>query len=224
MSARDVERARAVAELGALPVPLGHAEPAESPQRTSFEARLEEYLGRPVVRRSCCGSERALAEIAVGLRDEVARLRAALDQAEDDRTGACLARWEEEQDNQRLRLAHKSAVARGVRLREQCATLAAQVAGVDRLLEDVQPWADAADRTAGLKAKPAGLSAEDWNERYPVGTRVHAYPGTRDDAPLKTRTRSVAWTLGHGAAVVMVEGHSAGIRLTHVDPEAGDLP
>ncbi|MEU5974365.1 hypothetical protein [Streptomyces sp. NPDC047315] len=173
MSARD-EQAAAV---------------AESPQRTPFEARLEEYLGRPVVRRSCCGSERALADIAVGLRDEVARLRTALaeSQARADR-------------------------------------LAAQVAGVDRLLADVQPWADAADRTAGLKAKPAGLSAEDWNERYPVGTRVHAYPRTRDDAPLRTRTCSRAWTLGHGSAVVMVEGHSAGILLTHVDPvEAGDV-
>ncbi|MEU9606191.1 hypothetical protein [Streptomyces sp. NPDC048057] len=160
MSARDVERARAVAELGALPVPLGHDRPAPAPQRTPFEARLDEYLGRPVVRRSCCGSERALAEIAVGLRDELMRLRAALDQTEDDLTGACLARWEEEQDNTRLRLAHKSAVLRAVRLREQCATLAAQVAGVDRLMADVQPWADAADRINGLKAQAPGACSD----------------------------------------------------------------
>lgn len=40
---------------------------------------------------------------------EVTRLRAELNQAHDDRTGACLARWEEEQDNARLRLALASA-------------------------------------------------------------------------------------------------------------------
>ncbi|MFD8866050.1 hypothetical protein ACFV1F_17025 [Streptomyces sp. NPDC059590] len=40
---------------------------------------------------------------------EVTRLRAELNQAHDDRTGACLARWEEEQDNARLRLAWASA-------------------------------------------------------------------------------------------------------------------
>lgn len=43
------------------------------------------------------------------LLDEVTRLRAELNQAHDDRTGACLARWEEEQDNARLRLALASA-------------------------------------------------------------------------------------------------------------------
>ena len=40
---------------------------------------------------------------------EVTRLRAELNQAHDDLTGACLARWEEEQDNARLRLALASA-------------------------------------------------------------------------------------------------------------------
>lgn len=48
---------------------------------------------------------------------------------------------------------------------------------------------------------------------------VVAYPSTRDDAPLITRTRSEAWTLGHGAAVVLVDGYSGGIALAHVDPQ-----
>ncbi|MGW1433092.1 hypothetical protein ACWD6K_31290 [Streptomyces sp. NPDC002431] len=65
------------------------------------------------------------------------------------------------------------------------------------------------------------MTADEWNRRYPVGTPVLAYPGTRDDEPLDTVTRSRAWTLGHGAAVVSVEGAAGGIHLTHVDPIGG---
>lgn len=61
-------------------------------------------------------------------------------------------------------------------------------------------------------------TADEWNARYPVGTPVTAYPGSRDDAPLTTTTRTPAWTLGHGAAVVSVDGYSGGICLTHIDP------
>jgi hypothetical protein len=62
------------------------------------------------------------------------------------------------------------------------------------------------------------MTADEWNARYPVGTPVHAYPGSRDDAPLTTTTRTPAWTLGHGAAVVSVDGVTGGICLTHIDP------
>ncbi|MEU0634365.1 hypothetical protein [Streptomyces sp. NPDC005989] len=68
------------------------------------------------------------------------------------------------------------------------------------------------------------MTADEWNERYPIGTPVLAYPGTRDADPLDTVTRTPAWTLGHGAAaaaVVSVEGAAGGIRLTHVDPIGG---
>ncbi|MFF5773892.1 hypothetical protein ACFY8V_32655 [Streptomyces californicus] len=69
-----------------------------------------------------------------------------------------------------------------------------------------------------------------WNERHPVGTPVVAYPGCRpEDDPkctrLTTRTRSAASVLGGHTAVVWVEGHSACIALTHIDPrpEGGAL-
>lgn len=62
------------------------------------------------------------------------------------------------------------------------------------------------------------MTADEWNAAFPVGTQVVAYPLTRDDAPLYTYTRSAAWTLGHGAAVVKVEGYAGGILLSHVDP------
>ncbi|MEE1764370.1 hypothetical protein [Streptomyces sp. SP18BB07] len=83
------------------------------------------------------------------------------------------------------------------------------------------------------------MDAEQWNARYPKGTRVMAYPFIRPDDPiavaynerrthtghdadpverLDTVTRSVAWNLGHGDPVVMVEGYAGGIALTHIDP------
>lgn len=61
-------------------------------------------------------------------------------------------------------------------------------------------------------------TAAEWNQRYPIGTRVNAYPGSRDGRVLATMTRSTAWTLPGGQAVVLVEGHAGGIALTHVDP------
>jgi hypothetical protein len=72
---------------------------------------------------------------------------------------------------------------------------------------------------------PEDDAADEWNERYPIGTPVIAYPATRDDQPLYTHTRSEAWTLGHGAAVVSVEGYTGGIALTHVDaaPDGWEL-
>lgn len=59
--------------------------------------------------------------------------------------------------------------------------------------------------------------ADRWNARYPIGARVLAYPGTRRDKPLLTRTRTPAWRLGHGASVVSVDGYAGGIYLTHVE-------
>ncbi|MET7429568.1 hypothetical protein ABZT16_11300 [Streptomyces flaveolus] len=66
------------------------------------------------------------------------------------------------------------------------------------------------------------MNAEQWNERYPVGTLVLAYPGVRpedgaDDETLITRTRTKAQVTGGGHDVIWVEGHGAYISLTHVD-------
>lgn len=65
------------------------------------------------------------------------------------------------------------------------------------------------------------MNADDWNATYPIGTPVLAWPWTRDDEPLKTHTRTPAWTLGHGAAVVSVEGRTGGIALTHIEVAPG---
>ncbi|WP_049569100.1 hypothetical protein [Streptomyces sp. SBT349] len=65
------------------------------------------------------------------------------------------------------------------------------------------------------------MNADAWNAAHPVGTQVVAYPATRADEPLYTWTRSMAWALGHGEPVVLVEGRSGGIALSHVDPVDG---
>ncbi|MGW2584542.1 hypothetical protein ACWCYZ_24985 [Streptomyces virginiae] len=83
-------------------------------------------------------------------------------------------------------------------------------------------------RREALKAK-GQRKADAWNAKYPVGTPVTAYPGVRPEDPaapsmcttLTTKTRSVAWPLGHGDVVVMVEGYSGGICLTHIDVITG---
>lgn len=68
------------------------------------------------------------------------------------------------------------------------------------------------------------LTAAVWNELYPVGTKVVAYPGARPEVGgseckrLETTTRHKAWTLHGQTPVVMVHGHGAYIQLTHVDP------
>ncbi len=81
--------------------------------------------------------------------------------------------------------------------------------------EDAEQRAQAAQQPTAIERGRAG--AEAWNAVHPVGTPVNAYPQTRQDEPLLTRTRSEAWALGHGEPVVMVEGYAGGIALTHVD-------
>jgi len=67
------------------------------------------------------------------------------------------------------------------------------------------------------------LTAAQWNQRYPIGTAVIAYPGVRPEFGLTeyprlvTHTRSRAWNLGHGTPVVAVEGYAGGISLEHID-------
>jgi len=63
------------------------------------------------------------------------------------------------------------------------------------------------------------VNAEEWNAANPVGATVDAAPGAlpRDGgAVMRTRTRTPAWTLGSGEAVVSVVGYPGGIALTHV--------
>lgn len=59
---------------------------------------------------------------------------------------------------------------------------------------------------------------EHFNEHVPVGTPVLYWPGAPEGQGRKSVTRSKAWVLSSGAAVVMVEGYAGGIALGHVMP------
>lgn len=101
---------------------------------------------------------------------------------------------------------------------------------------DLDPWywSDVSDELRALLAAhpPSAVSVDDGAtvvegfEGYAVsamhhdplipGTRVLAWPGTREGSPLVTRTRGEVWRVG-GTSVVRVEGYAGGIALDHVD-------
>lgn len=57
---------------------------------------------------------------------------------------------------------------------------------------------------------------QEWNEKYPPGTEVEL---TNDDGDIeRTKTRSIAWLLGSGTPVVMVEGRRGGYLLERIKP------
>ena len=60
------------------------------------------------------------------------------------------------------------------------------------------------------------VTADLFNETYPVGTRVRYWPLANDPKCFDTETRTPAWTLGHGDAVVSLVGFSGGVALDHL--------
>ena len=75
-------------------------------------------------------------------------------------------------------------------------------------------------RNARRRTYSGAHTAASWNAAYPVGTPVRYYPIIPQIElcpPIETRTRSEAWTLGDGSVVVLVEGKSGGVHLSHVE-------
>ncbi len=74
--------------------------------------------------------------------------------------------------------------------------------------------ATAAARKMKTPRKPHAYDLELWNSLNPVGSPCEL---TLDDGSvLRTETRSPAWNLGHGQAVVSVLGRSGGQMLERV--------
>lgn len=61
------------------------------------------------------------------------------------------------------------------------------------------------------------MTAEQFNQKYPIGTAFKYYPikGLPDFD--ETATRSEAWALGHGDVVVKVEGRTGGVLIEHLE-------
>lgn len=61
------------------------------------------------------------------------------------------------------------------------------------------------------------MTDTEWNRKYPVGTRVRYFPIMGElETHIDSVTRSEAWTLGHGAAVVKIVGTAGGVSLSHL--------
>lgn len=65
------------------------------------------------------------------------------------------------------------------------------------------------------------LTAIEFNRTCPVGSPVRYWPGALEGDGKWGRTRSEAWNLPNGAAVVLVTGQTGGIALTHVFDHPG---
>lgn len=62
------------------------------------------------------------------------------------------------------------------------------------------------------------MTAEEFNEKYPVGSSFiyQAVKYLRGGIPVQTR--SEAWELGHGEAVVKVTDKAGGVSIEHLTP------
>ena len=62
------------------------------------------------------------------------------------------------------------------------------------------------------------MTAEEFNKKYKIGESFiyMSVSGTRGG--VITKTRSEAWTLGHGEVVVKVEGVTGGVSINHLTP------
>lgn len=75
-------------------------------------------------------------------------------------------------------------------------------------------------RNARRRQLNVARTAAFWNAAHPVGTLVRyfpVYPPIEGVPPVETRTRSEAWVLGDGSVVVLVEGKSGGVLLSHIE-------
>ena len=60
------------------------------------------------------------------------------------------------------------------------------------------------------------MTSEEWNEAYPVGTKVRYFPIMGEHDSIDTTTRSPAWDLAQGTPIVAVTGKSGGVSLDHL--------
>lgn len=60
------------------------------------------------------------------------------------------------------------------------------------------------------------ITADQFNATFPVGTPCRYFPVMGEIEHIDTKTRTPAWTLGHGRTVVSVEGKAGGVDITHL--------
>lgn len=67
-------------------------------------------------------------------------------------------------------------------------------------------------------AKLRGVTANEFDQCYPIGSAFNYYPLLRADRYEVVESRSPAWALGHDAVVVSVTGRTGGVSVEHLEP------
>lgn len=60
------------------------------------------------------------------------------------------------------------------------------------------------------------MTAEQWNTQNPIGTTVEYRAFKEGPVTMRTTTRSEAWKLPSGYAVVLLRGKAGGVSLDHL--------
>lgn len=60
------------------------------------------------------------------------------------------------------------------------------------------------------------MTADKFNEKFSEGEAVRYYPVKGEFKYRACKTRSPAWELGHGAAVVAITGQSGSVSVDHI--------
>lgn len=68
-----------------------------------------------------------------------------------------------------------------------------------------------------MRKRKYKISALEWNEKHPVGTKVKYHPIIDEPEFIESATRSEAWELGHGAPIVKIVGRAGGVSLDALD-------
>ena len=69
-----------------------------------------------------------------------------------------------------------------------------------------------------------GVTAAEWNARYPVGTAVRYFPRIGGADFVEALTRSEAWELGDGTGIVRITDRAGGVSLKALEPLPDGFP
>lgn len=194
----------------------------ETTQRKAAEARRDDLLRRLNEARGRLSEEELTLQVVVkqrdAERDRYTRLVGAVEQLADERSAqASRLGPPTDETTGPDRVAWLLCDEDVTRLRSALAATAPQTAPA----QPEAPW----DPNVDLHAIN---DVDQWNSLHPVDTTVQYWSwkdedGTLGGEPFVSRTRSQAWLLGDHTPVVLIEGKSGGVALSHLRVP-GNLP
>lgn len=63
------------------------------------------------------------------------------------------------------------------------------------------------------------MKSKEFNNAYPIGTKVKYYPIIGGDKFIEAKTRSEAWELGSGHTIVKIDGRPGGVSVEALELE-----